>query len=138
MAIVTRVSGDAHGVVNVDVGVSKTGIGGIISTGVAKRPTAFKIMAIGAGGAVDLRGDEMGVNGAVEAILRVVALTTNVIMYQVENTNAGQLSVVVEGNGWATDADLQAAVRALGATVGAGPVDLTQSTVSSAGGLKLA
>lgn len=137
MAIVTRVSGDAHGVVNVDVGISKTGIGGIISTGVAKRPTAFKIMAIGAGGAVDLRG-EMGVNGAVEAILRVVALTTNVIMYQVENTNAGQLSVVVEGNGWATDADLQAAVRALGATVGAGPVDLTQSTVSSAGGLKLA
>jgi hypothetical protein len=138
MAIVTRTNGDAHGVVHQDVGISGTGIGGIIATGLTKRPTAYKIVATGAGPAAqDLRG-EMGPNGAVEAILRVVAQAATITMYQVEDDASGTISVLVEGSGWATDVALRDAVRALGAAAGVGPVDLTLSTAVSTAGFKIA
>lgn len=130
MAIFTRTNGDASGVVNVDVGVHGAGIGAIVSTGIGKHPTAFKIST-----GVDLRG-ETGPGGAVETILRVVGVQSSLLAYQVENTSAGQVSVLVEATGF-TDATLAAAIDALG-SVGAGPVDLGNTTVSSTGGLKLA
>lgn len=131
MAIVTRVHGDAAGVVNVDVGTHGEGIGGIVATGISRRPTAYKIVAN-----VDLRGETV-TGGAVEAIFRVVAQKSSMLAYQVEDATGGQVSVLVEGSGW-SDADLQTAVRALGASVGVGPVSLAGTTVSSTGGLKLA
>jgi len=129
MAIFTRTNGDANGVVNVDVSAHGSGIGTIISTGIGKHPTLFKLDT----GTVDLRG-ETGVGGAVEVILRTIATQSTIIAYQVENDNSGELRVLVEATGW-TDAGLQAAVRALG-SVGAGPVSLTSLTVTSTGGLK--
>lgn len=133
MAIFTRTAGDAKGVVHVDTSradVVGGGIGTIISTGIGKRPTMFLVDT----GTVDLRG-EMGVGGAVETMLRTVALKATIIAYQVQNDNSGEMRVLVEATGWADDAELQAAIRALG-SVGAGPANLGAATVSSAGGLK--
>lgn len=130
MAIFTRTNGDAAGVVNVDVGTHGAGIGGIVSTGIARRPTAYNIVAN-----VDLRSETV-TGGAVEAIFRVVTQKASMLAYQVENDTSGQVSVLVEGSGW-TDSDLQAALVALG-SVGAGPVSLAGTTVVSTGGLKLA
>jgi len=128
MAIFTRTAGDAKGVVHVDTGVAGAGIGTIISTGLVRRPTIYKLDT----GTVDIRG-EMGVGGAVEAILKVVATQATIVAYQVENDNSGEMRVMVEATGWAAASDVQAAVRALGASVGAGPVDLTSTTASAVG-----
>ena len=127
MAIFTRTAGDAKGVVHVDTGTAGAGIGTIISTGLVRRPTIYKVDT----GTVDIRG-EMGVGGAVEAMLKVVATQATIVAYQVENDNTGEMRVMVEATGWAA-ADLQAAIRALGASVGAGPVDLTSTTVAAVG-----
>lgn len=127
MAIFTRTAGDAKGVVHVDTGTAGAGIGTIISTGLVRRPTIYKVDT----GTVDIRG-EMGVGGAVEAMLKVVATQATIVAYQVENDNSGEMRVMVEATGWAA-ADLQTAIRALGASVGAGPVDLTSTTVSAVG-----
>lgn len=127
MAVFTRTSGDAKGVVHVDTGVAGGGIGTIISTGIGKRPSIFKIDT----GTVDIRG-ETGVGGAVEAMLKVVAVQSTIIAYQVENDNSGEMRVMVEATGYDA-AGLQTAIRALGASVGAGPVDLTSTTVAAVG-----
>lgn len=130
MAIVTRVNGDAYGVVNVDIGAHDTGLGTIVSTGIGKKPVAFKIVV-----GQDLR-NEATTGSAVEFIMRQVALNTTILMYQIENASGGQISVLVEGLGWA-DADLQSNIRALG-NVGPNSVPLGATTVSSTGGFKLA
>ena len=127
MAIFTRTSGDAKGVVHVDTGVHGDGIGAIVSTGIGKRPSIFKIDA----GTVDLRG-ETGTGGAVETVLRLISSQSTLIAYQVENDNSGEVRVMVEATGFDA-AGLQAAVRALGAAVGAGPVDLTATSVTLVG-----
>lgn len=130
MAIFTRTSGDAKGVVNVDVGTHGAGIGAIVATGIGKHPTAFNIVA-----GVDLRG-ETGTGGAVEAILRALTVQSSILAYQVENDTSGQVSVLVEATSFDA-AGLQAAIRALG-SIGAGPVSMAGATVSTAGGMKLA
>lgn len=128
MAIFTRTAGDAKGVVHVDTGTAGAGIGTIISTGLVRRPTVYKLDT----GTVDIRG-EMGVGGAVEAILKVIATQATIVAYQVENDNSGEMRVMCEATGWASAGALQTDVRALGASVGAGPVDLTSTTVSAVG-----
>ena len=127
MAIFTRTSGDAKGVVHVDTAVHGGGIGSIVSTGIGKHPTMFKIDA----GSVDLRG-ETGTGGAVEAILRLIATQSTLIAYQVENDNSGEVRVLVEATGFDASG-LQTAIRGMGASVGAGPVDLTGTTVAIVG-----
>lgn len=133
MAVVQRYNGDAKGVTNVDNGLDANGArvdaGAIINTGIASPITAYKITA-----GATLAG-EMGVEGAVEIILRTVAQRASILAYQVTAT---QLAVVVERSGWVDDAALEDAIQALGATVGAGPVNLTTTTVDSTGGLELA
>lgn len=111
MAIVTRVNGDAKGVVNVDSGK--------IVSFISKYPTAFKITA---GASLDA---EVGVGGLVEAAIHALQLASTVIMYQVDGA---QLSVLVEATGF-DDAAAQAAVVAAG---------LTGATVTSSQGFKLA
>lgn len=127
MAIFTRTNGDANGVVHVDTAAHGGGIGTIISTGITKRPTIYKLDT----GTVDISG-EAGVGGAVEAVLRLIATQATIIAYQVENDSSGEMRVMVEATGWVA-ADLQAAVRALGASVGTGPVSLTSTTVAEVG-----
>ena len=123
MAIFTRTSGDAKGVVHVDTAAAGGGIGTIISTGIGKRPTLFLVDTN-----VDLRG-ETGVGGAVEAMLRAVAVQSTIIAYQVEDNNSGEVRVMVEATGYDA-AGLQAAVRALGTV---GTANLGGTTVAQVG-----
>lgn len=126
MAIFTRTNGDANGVVNVDTGVHGAGVGTLISTGIGKHISIFKLDT----GSVDLSG-QTDVGGAVEAILRTVAVQSTIVAYQVENDNSGEMRVVVEATGFDA-AGLQAAVRALGTVNGAN----LGSTTAAAVGLK--
>ena len=123
MAIFTRTNGDANGVVHVDTGVHGNGIGGIVSTGIGKHPTMYKLDT----GTVDLRG-QTGVGGAVEAMLRLIATQATVIAYQVENDNSGEVRVLVEATGWATS-DLQDALQGLGTVNGANLGSTTATAV---------
>ena len=102
MAIVTRYNGDANGVVNMDI--SLHGIASnakIISTGLTKHPTAFKITSN-----IDLSTD-MGVGGSVESVLRRVGVASTTVMYQVDGP---QISLLVEATGF-DDANLAAALN---------------------------
>lgn len=124
MAIFTRTNGDAFGVVNVDTGVRGVGPGTLISTGVGKHISIFKIDT----GTVDISA-QSGVGGAVETILRTVATQSTIIAYQVENDSSGEMRVVVEATGFDA-AGLQTAVRALGTVNGA---NLSSTTVTAVG-----
>ena len=151
MAIVTRVNGDAKGVVNVD-------FDSMVATGLTKRPTAFKITATAdldtantvVDGVVTVAADERRAGGAVEAILRVISQRATIVMYQVDGD---QLSVLVEAHGWGNpaatpavtaDADLTAALVAIPerSAVTVAPTSpafvFAGTTVSSAAGFKLA
>jgi len=89
------------------------------------------VIACNDGSAVDMSG-EGGIGGALEAI----AQETGALMFDSEGTG-GLIHIIVDGH--AVDAaDLQARVRALGATVGTGPVDLTSSTVTLGGQITVA
>jgi len=124
MAIFTRVNGDANGVVNVDVAAHGAGVGSIVSTGIGKHISIFKLDT----GSVNISG-QTGVGGAVESILRTVATQSTIIAYQVENDSSGEMRVVVEATGFDA-AGMQTAVRALGTVNGA---DLSSTTVASVG-----
>lgn len=124
MAVFTRVNGDANGVVHVDTGVNGGGIGGIVSTGIGKHPTMYKLDT----GTVSLQA-QTGVGGAVETVLRLIATQATTIAYQVEDDGSGEMRVLVEATGWAA-ADLQTAVRALGTVNGA---NLGSTTVTEVG-----
>jgi len=134
MAIQKRYNGSSDGVVNVDRSRADAPAAKVISTGIGKHPTAFKIT----GGATFV--PEMGTGGAVEAILRTMQVAATTIAYQVDTA---QLSVLVEATGWVDDAALQAALVALGnraadANVPVTAYDFTALVVSSASGIKLA
>lgn len=135
MAIVTRYEGDANGVVNID-GVGAP-IGSIVSTGIGKHPTAFKIYS------PNNLTLETGVGAAVETIIRSIEVAATILMYQVDALATGsQISLLVESTGWANDAAIQAAIVALGVraadpTQPVDAFDFTTVTVSSAEGFKL-
>jgi hypothetical protein len=133
MAYQKRVNGDSKGVVNMDRSLATGPAAQIIATGVGRHPVAYKI--IGA----DFT-NEMGVGGAVEAILRTIQVAGSIVAYQVDTV---QLSVICEASGWAADADLQAAIVAIGnraadATIPVTAYDFTAVTVDSTGGIKFA
>ena len=126
MATVQRFNGDAQGVVNVDRSRGDAPAAKIISTGIGKHPTAFKITAN-----VDVSAD-MGVGGSVESVLRKVQVASTVIMYQVD---AAVISVLVEATGY-DDANLKASLDSITSNVGG--VLVAPFTVSSVNGFKLA
>ena len=90
MAIQTRYTGDSQGVVNVDSGIGS--LGNIIATGLTKAPIALKIVDTNLG----VTG-ELVTGGAVETILRAIAVDSTITMYQLDSSN--QLSVLLEATG---------------------------------------
>jgi threonine dehydrogenase-like Zn-dependent dehydrogenase len=88
MAIQTRYAGDANGVVNVDNGIGS--LGNIVATGLTKEPIIFKVAG------VTFTAGEMATGGAVETILRSIAIDSTITMYQVDS---GQISVYLEATG---------------------------------------
>lgn len=99
MAIQTRYVGDSNGIVNVDNNLNSIGTGAIIATGLTKPPLAFKITATSSAGNIAL---ETVTGGAVETILRNIAIDSTVVMYQVETTGgttSNQISVLLEATG---------------------------------------
>lgn len=102
MADFYRVSGNAG---EIDTFYSFTG----------KTLKCFQIAVLnGSDVAVDLTG-EMGVNGAVPAILRALQANTSVLGYQVNNNyNTGYMSVLLESAEDFSATDVQDLVRAAG------------------------
>ena len=130
MAIQTRYAGDAQGINNVDAKTDGT-LGYLVATGLTKNPTALKITGFGTFSAA-----EAGTGGAVETILRQIAVDSTIVMYQVDTT---QMSVLVEATGAPAGA-IQTRLQGLGGNIGiAGNIWSGGGvTVSSANGFKLA
>ena len=135
MAIQTRVEGTSQAVKNVGT-VTTNSNAVIISTGIAGPIQAFKITTLGV--TANLAA-ELGTGGAVEAMLRTIAVNGTVLAYQVDTDSAtSQLSVLTERSS-DTAATLQTAIRALGANIGAAStVTATTAVVSTVGGMKFA
>jgi hypothetical protein len=146
MADVTRVHGDAFGVVNVDRG--SAGDGAIsadeLVVNVGRSCKFFGITVYNASGSagagnIDLR-NELDPNEAVSKILQTIQSATvsdvnyggEVLAYQVEGDANGQISVMVAGSNWTSSA-MQTAIRALGTTVGANTVDVSGTDVTDTG-----
>ena len=136
-----KVHGNSAGLNNIEGGQSFANAV-VINTGIAPPITAYKITALGATANLAAELGEpsgAGVVGAVETLLKTVSANASVLAYQVDSAGStAQLSLIVERSGW-SDADLQTAVRALGANIGAyGNVFPALATVSSTGGIKFA
>jgi hypothetical protein len=132
MAIQTRYAGDAYGINNVDSSYTSAGV--IVATGLTKNPIAFKITNTSSGANL---AAELGTGGAVETILRSVAVDSTLVMYQVEATGA-QISLLVEATGSSASA-IQTRIQALGGNIGiASNVWANLTAVSSSTGFKLA
>lgn len=132
MAVFTRVNGTSQAVVHVDIAdrPSQASTGIIISTGIGKHPTMFKIDAN-----TRVLSDQLGTGGAVEAILRVIATNAVVIAYQVEGSGSDEMRVLVEASSWndgSTDYDLELAIRAIG-TTGDPAISLATAVVTEVG-----
>jgi hypothetical protein len=130
MAIQTRYAGDAQGINNVDAKTDGT-LGTIISTGLTKSPTAFKVTGLTG----TLSAAESGTGGPVETILRAIAIDSTVTMYQVDTD---RISVLVEATG-TTATGLQTRIQGLGGNIGlAANIYAPNITVTSSNGFKIA
>ena len=151
---VTRVNGDAIGVVAVDESaLSKSyndarfsnSRGGAQSAPVthftvSRNPTFVAIVVKDTSSNVIDISNEMDPGESVEAILKVCAENASILGYQVQNSG-GQISLMLEGPhtqstyganaNLAFAADLQARIRALGTTVGANNIDVSNSAVTN-------
>jgi len=134
MANVTRVNGDAGGVVNVDISSHDygytTSANVIIATGLTKHPTAYNIRA---NAALD-----MGTLSATEAILRSLQTAATVVMYQLggnATVATEQLNVLVEAQGFGSDANVLAALGGVFYSNVGTPISVT--SVSSTNGFRL-
>jgi len=91
------------------------------------------------GVSVDIRGEagfdaegqsrDGGLGGAVEKILQT--MPSGVISYNVANAATGNIYVITDGVNVPAASVVQTAVRALGSTVGIGPVDVRGTDVIS-------
>ena len=130
MPIQTRYAGDANGVNNFDSG--RGFLGNIVATGLTKSPTAIKVTLANS---QTFTTSELATGGAVETILRTIALDSTIVMYQADTD---RLSVLLEATG-NTTANIGARITSLGnvgiaANVYCGP----GVSVSSTNGFKLA
>lgn len=86
----------------------------------------------GSGVSVDIRGEaaanpDGGLGGAVEKILQT--MPSGVISYSVANNGTGNIYVITDGVNVPAASVVQTAVRAIGSSVGLGPVDVSGTDV---------
>jgi hypothetical protein len=93
----------------------------------------FKIIQQDVSGDVNDIRNELDAGESVEKMLQEIQTKANIEMYQVEGDTTGQISAAVYPKGAWTTSTLQAALRALGTTVGGNSVDVSGSTVTSSG-----
>jgi len=129
MAEVTRVHGNALGQGTAAGAISADEL--VILNGVTM--DFFKIIQQDVSGDVNDIRNECDPLESVEAMLREIQTKANIEMYQIEGDTSGQISVAVHPQGAWTTTTLQAALRALGTTVGSNNVDVSGTTVSSSG-----
>lgn len=138
MAIVTRTSGDAQQVRNVDNFGSINSNAAIINTGLAAPVTCYKVTY--AAGAANLAA-ELGTGGAVETVLRKLNSNAQIVMYQIDAGTSGaqQISILAERSAMSAS-DLQTILQSTGNIGSRGNVygGTAQVTVSSSGNFKLA
>jgi hypothetical protein len=125
MAIFTRRAGDANGVNNFDSG--RGFLGNIVATGTTKSPTAIKVALANS---QVFAATDLVTGGAVETILRTIAVDSTIIMYQADTD---RLSVLCEAIG-SNVTTIATRIQALGnvgttSNIYAGPgVGVTSST----------
>jgi Flp pilus assembly secretin CpaC len=131
MAEITRVHGNALAHGNPPTGSAISADELVILNGPAM--DFFKIIQQDVSGDVNDIRNELETGESVEAMLREVMTKATIEMYQVEADTTGQISVAVYPvNAWTTST-LQAALRALGTTVGSNSVDVSGTSVTSSG-----
>ena len=131
MAEVTRVHGNALNQGTPATGSNITADELVILNGASM--DFFKIVQQDVSGDVNDIRNELETGESVEAMLREVNSKANIEMYQVEADTTGQISVAVYPQGAWTTTTLQAALRALGTSVGGNTVDVSGTTVTSSG-----
>jgi len=93
----------------------------------------FKIIQQDVSGDVNDIRNELDAGESVEKMMQEIQTKATIEMYQVEGDTTGQISVAVYPKGAWTTTTLQAALRALGTTVGGNNVDVSGSSVTSSG-----
>ena len=129
MAEITRTNGSAKAHGNTPGAISADEL--VILNGVDM--DFFKIIQQDVSGDVNDLRNELDAGESVEAMLRAILVKANIEMYQVEGDTSGQISAACYPKGAWTTSTLQAAIRALGTTVGGNSVDVSGSTVTSSG-----
>jgi hypothetical protein len=138
MPIQTRYAGDANGVNNVDADFNGN-LAVIVATGLTKNPTALSIVL---GKSQTLAAADSATGGAVESILRSIAIDSTITMYQVDST---QISVLLEATG-SNAATINTRIQALTGATGTGNISVAggsnvwanTSTTASTYGFKIA
>lgn len=113
MAYTDRVHGDSLPVVHLDI--SETGIA---SVGVPINPAGPKLDFFGISLNNGSPADQMGVGGAIEAVIKCIQQLATVYIYQVEDSGDSNLSVAIYPTGAWTTNDLQTAIADLGTVNG--------------------
>ena len=135
MAEFTRTHGNAQQVFHIDTGNGS--LSGALAASAPVNVTGPKldffkvIVQNGSNANQDLQA-QVGTGLAVEAILQNIQQIAGVYIYQVEDANAGQISVATYPTGAYTASSLQTSIRTL-TSAGTGGIDCSGSDVTDSG-----
>ena len=135
MAFFTRTDGNAQEVFHIDT--NNGSLSGALAASAPVNVTGpkldfFKVIVQNASNANQDLQAQVGTGLAVEAILQNIQQIAGVYIYQVEDANAGQISVATYPTGAYTAASLQVSVRTL-TSAGTGAIDCSGSDVTDSG-----
>ena len=135
MAFFTRTHGNAQEVFHIDT--NNGSLSGALATSAPVNVTGpkldfFKIIVQNGSNANQDLQAQVGTGLAVEAILQNIQQIAGVYIYQVEDANAGQISVATYPTGAYTATSLQTSVRTL-TSAGTGAIDCSGSDVTDSG-----
>jgi len=135
MAEFTRTHGNAQQVFHIDTGNGS--LSGALAASAPVNVTGpkldfFKVIVQNASNANQDLQAQVGTGLAVEAILQNIQQIAGVYIYQVEDANAGQISVATYPTGAYTASSLQTSIRTLTAA-GSGSIDCSGSDVTDSG-----